>query len=238
MPRLACNDYTATGATTTPRAQRAVTRNAELQRRSGAGQAMRLIDAGGKNEPVQLAQNGLSMTDALPRFRYHPDPLTTGSVEESDTSCACCKRVRGYVYVGPVYSETDLDDVICPWCIADGSAASNLGASFADCSHLSKVGIARKIVEEINLRTPGYISWQQEHWLSHCNDACEFHGDATSADVRAASEDTRRAWMDEYNQDEKGWLWVTEGYEPGGDSALYKFACRHCHTGLLGWDLS
>jgi uncharacterized protein CbrC (UPF0167 family) len=44
--------------------------------------------------------------------------------------------------------------------------------------------------------------------------------------------------MSEYKQDEDGWRWVSEGYKPGGDSALYKFKCRHCGLVLFGWDLS
>lgn len=43
--------------------------------------------------------------------------------------------------------------------------------------------------------------------------------------------------MKEYKQEEQDWLWVSEGYCPGGDSALYKFRCRLCQLVLFGWDL-
>lgn len=100
-----------------------------------------------------------------------------------------------------------------------------------------QAGIAAEIVEQVNLRTPSYESWQQEQWLAHCNDACEFHGDASCEDVQKASEETRSHWFAEYRQNEKGWLFATEGYLLGGDSALYKFVCRHCQTVLFGWDM-
>ncbi|WP_436314477.1 CbrC family protein [Variovorax sp. LjRoot84] len=177
------------------------------------------------------------MSVPLPTFAYHPDPLATGMVVPKATVCASCKRARGLVYVGPVYSTQPQEPVLCPWCIADGSAHVNLGASFADAHPLLQAGIAAEIVEEVNLRTPGYESWQQEQWLAHCNDACEFHGDASSEDVKSASQETKSHWLAEYRQDEKGWLFATEGYRPGGDSALYKFVCRHCKAVLFGWDL-
>jgi len=43
----------------------------------------------------------------LPKFKYHPDPIATGSVAESENICACCEQARGYIYSGPVYSEAD-----------------------------------------------------------------------------------------------------------------------------------
>ncbi|UGS88834.1 CbrC family protein (plasmid) [Ralstonia wenshanensis] len=134
-------------------------------------------------------------TEPLPYFRYHPAPLATGAVAASEKICACCNQARGYIYVGPVYSVNDLHDALCPWCIADGSAASKLDASFADSHPLARAGVPAEVMEEVNLRTPGYISWQQEWWLSHCGDACEFHGDASIQDIESASDSTKQAWL-------------------------------------------
>jgi uncharacterized protein CbrC (UPF0167 family) len=172
----------------------------------------------------------------FPRFRYHPDPIATGAVEASPATCACCGKANGFIYVGPTYGP-DLDGPLCPWCIADGSAAARLDASFADAHPLIQAGIPDEIVEEIHLRTPGYESWQQDSWLSHCGDACVFHGDATEADIGEASVETKQMWKTEYQQDEAGWQLATDGYRPAGSSAFYKFRCRHCHLILLGWDL-
>jgi uncharacterized protein len=177
------------------------------------------------------------MPEAFPYFRYHPDPLATGAVVASAKTCVCCNKARGYIYAGPIHGTQDLDESLCPWCIANGDAASKLDASFADAYPLDRAGLSDEIIEEINLRTPGYVSWQQESWLSHCGDACEFHGDASIKDVEAASDSTKQYWLNEYKQDEEGWKMATEGYEPGGSSALYKFVCRHCNQVLFGWDL-
>jgi uncharacterized protein CbrC (UPF0167 family) len=137
-----------------------------------------------------------------------------------------------------VYSTHDLNRSLCPWCIADGSAAQKFAASFSDDHPLLEAGVAPAIVEEVTARTPGYFSWQQEQWLTHCNDACEFHGDASVEDVKTAGAETKQQWLHDYEQDEKGWVWATDGYQPKGDSALYKFKCRHCGLILFGWDMS
>lgn len=177
------------------------------------------------------------MPSQLPLFRYHPDPIATGAVKASPTTCACCGKANGFIYSGPVHADDELDDMLCPWCIGDGSAAARLGASFADSYPLIQAGVPDEIVEEIHLRTPGYESWQQASWLAHCGDACEFHGDASSADLSDASVETKQQWKTEYKQDDAGWQWATDGYRPGGRSAFYKFQCRHCRLILLGWDL-
>lgn len=178
------------------------------------------------------------MAEALPLFRYHPNPLATGMVKPSDTVCVCCGQSRGFVYVGPVYSVEELHECLCPWCIADGSAATKLDASFADSHPLVHAGLPAAIVEEVHLRTPAYTSWQQESWLAHCHDACEFHGDALASDVANATPETKAEWMREYNLSEQDWLHITKGYQSSGDPALYKFVCRHCKLVLLGWDCS
>jgi uncharacterized protein CbrC (UPF0167 family) len=173
----------------------------------------------------------------LPTFTYHPDPIATGAIEPSELACECCGQSRGFVYVGSTYSVHEVE-TICPWCIADGSAHAKFDASFSSHVVESDADIAPHIIDEVIHRTPGYVCWQSETWLTHCNDVCEFHGDASIEDVSNASEATKALWMAEYNKDEAGWERVSEDYEPGEDSALYKFVCRHCGLVLFSWDLS
>jgi uncharacterized protein len=138
--------------------------------------------------------------------------------------------------VQPVYATSDLDEKLCPWCIADGSAASKLGASFSDPQPLQQAGVAHDVIDEVSLRTLGYSCWQQEEWLVHCNDACEFHGDASVEDVEDVSEATKADWRQHYGLDEDDWALATADYEPAGDNAFHKFVCRHCAAVRLGWD--
>jgi len=178
------------------------------------------------------------MSATLPSFQYHPDPLATGAIEASDVECACCRRHRGFIYGGPVYGEHDLHDLLCPWCIADGSAARQFDACFADDHPLHKAKLAQHIIEEVSLRTPAFHSWQQEQWYAHCNDACAFHGDASIEEVAHATEATKLAWREEFGLTEEDWALATRNYRPRGAQAFYKFVCLHCDTVILGWDCS
>ena len=64
------------------------------------------------------------MDKDFPKFRYHPDPIGTGAFKKADKPqiCECCGKKTGYVYESPFYSTEDVE-CLCPWCIADGSAA-------------------------------------------------------------------------------------------------------------------
>lgn len=119
----------------------------------------------------------------LPTFRYHPDPLASGSIIASDAECRCCRQRRGYIYAGPVYSETELDEALCPWCIADGSAHEAFDATFVDIAAFPPDTPA-PVVAEITERTPGYSAWHSEEWLACCNDATAFLGPAGIAEIR------------------------------------------------------
>jgi uncharacterized protein len=120
---------------------------------------------------------------SLPEFRYHPDPLASGSVVASEASCTCCGQARGYIYAGPVYAEDDLT-ALCPWCIADGSAHEKCDATFFDEESCDE-DIPARIIEEICERTPGYATWQQGAWPVCCGDATAFVTPLGSAEIRA-----------------------------------------------------
>jgi uncharacterized protein CbrC (UPF0167 family) len=65
------------------------------------------------------------MTDLVsPPFRYHPDPLGTGSARPDDRSCGVCGITRGVIYDGPIYGKQV--DALCLQCIASGDAARSL----------------------------------------------------------------------------------------------------------------
>src|SRR6266403_4264864 len=133
-------------------------------------------------------QTGQVMTsEQLPSFRYHQDPVATGSVATSDKQCACCERVRGYIYTGPVYSNDVHEEDICPWCIADGSAHEKLDAEFLDAAGVGGYGdwevVPDLVCDQVAQRTPGFIGWQQEKWFTHCGDAACFTGRAGYKDL-------------------------------------------------------
>jgi len=119
----------------------------------------------------------------LPAFRYHPDPIQSGSIVASPEPCQCCGESRGYIYTGPAYSEESLTDRLCAWCIADGSAHEKFDATFVDTEAFPD-GTPESAVEEISQRTPGYSSWQSDHWPLCCGDATAFLMPAGIREIR------------------------------------------------------
>src|SRR5262245_3210410 len=125
----------------------------------------------------------------LPVFKYHPDPISTGSIQARKAQCVCCHEIREYIYIGPVYARTNLDEAICPWCISSGLAHEKFDveltdiASIGDYDDFLRNRVLQAVQEEVAYRTPGFCGWQQERWLIHCSDACAFLGPAGKAEV-------------------------------------------------------
>ena len=115
----------------------------------------------------------------LPRFKYHPSPLSTGAIEDSPAVCECCGQARGFIYRGPIYCRAEVENV-CPWCIADGAAHAEWDAEFTDFSAVGGYGkwcdVPDEIREEVAHRTPGFSTIQEARWWTHCGDAAEFVG--------------------------------------------------------------
>ena len=108
----------------------------------------------------------------LPKFKYHPDPLNTEAIIKKNIICSVCNQKQEYLYTGSFYSTKDVEN-ICPWCISDGSASSKYDGQFLDSSSLEK-NSNEESIKELVYKTPSYSGWQQEVWLSHCDDYCAF----------------------------------------------------------------
>ncbi len=197
------------------------------------------------------------MTELLPKFKYHPDPIASGAVVKSEQPCWCCDKKRGYLsssggFTAVEFDEALLEDfweehpdcmpnlLVCPWCIADGSAAKKWDASFTSVDEMTHPKLADAIIDEVQHRTPGYVARQEDQWLEHCNDICEFHGDATVEDLRQLTWEQVQEIesisdmiknIDEWND------FLDNEYDPKeGDVGFYKFVCRHCGKTLFYGD--
>lgn len=131
----------------------------------------------------------LETAGALPNFKYHPDPISTGSIVQSSLECAACHSVKGWTYAGPVYGRFDNELILCPWCIADGTAHRSLGAEFVDPLGVGGYGdwdpVPQAVLEELCFRTPSFNGWQQEKWYTHCQDGAAFFGPVGIAELKA-----------------------------------------------------
>ena len=173
----------------------------------------------------------------LPKFKYHQNPILTGSIKESSNVCECCNEHKGYIYTSTMYSEIDVDS-ICPWCIASGLAAEKFDGRFSDDLPLLAAGVDKAVVKEVCERTPGYNSWQQEEWQAHCGTACEFHGDTEKEELAALSGDELEIFLKVNDIDKSLWLQILDGYQKGGSPAIYKFVCPECSNKIYQMDLA
>lgn len=191
----------------------------------------------GRRDLVDLAgAEGIivPMDDSLPNFRYHPDPVATGSIERSHDECLACGRSTGFMYVGPVYAVEDLVDAFCPWCIAYGSAAARFDADFADVGWGVPEDVPAAVLDEIAYRTPGFRSWQGGHWLYHCREGCAFLGDVGTAELQGYPDgvEALRREADGFGWDDEQITEYLESLRKGGSPTAYLFRCLVCGTHL------
>lgn len=170
---------------------------------------------------------------SFPSFKYHPDPIATGSIEARVISCACCGETREYVYVGPVYSEADLEEAICPWCIRTGLAHDKLGVDFTDLDAIGdydpSVAVPAHVKEEIAYRTPGFNGWQQERWLLHCGDACAFLGPAGKRELEAfQSQELIDSLQADMTMEDTEFIAYFDSLNKHNGPTAYVFRCLHC----------
>lgn len=177
---------------------------------------------------------------ALPAFPYHPDPLGTRAVVQSEARCLACGTARGYVYAGPVYAVDDLQEAFCPWCIADGSAAAKFDAEFTDVGWSVPDDVSAQVVDVIARRTPGFSGWQQEHWLYHCGDGAAFLGAAGAAELASHPDalDMLRCEQNEWGESPERAEEYLAGLEKDGQPTAYLFRCRHCGQHLAYSDFA
>lgn len=168
----------------------------------------------------------------LPKFKYHPDPIATGNISPSDEICLSCKQARGYIYNGSVYAVEELDDSICPFCIADGTAHEKFDAEFVDAESIGGYGewetVADEIVAEVAYRTPGFSGWQQEKWFTHCGDAAEFLGAAEKTELEHYGLQAIEAIRKEAGLTEENWQVYLQALSKEQSPTAYIFRCRHC----------
>jgi uncharacterized protein CbrC (UPF0167 family) len=176
------------------------------------------------------------MAESLPHFSYHPDPLQTKSVAPSPITCRSCGRARGFIYTGPVYAEEELVDALCPWCIADGSAADRFDAEFVDRAGIGNYGsweqVPESVIIEVSRRTPCFTGWQQERWWTHCGDAAAFLGPAGAEELQHEWAAAVPMLQAELGYDESEWAEYFALLDRMRGPTAYVFRCRHC--GKLG----
>jgi len=166
----------------------------------------------------------------LPPFKYHPDPLATGSVLKSDKECRCCSKKTGYIYAGPVYAEEELAQAFCPWCISNGTAAEKFDATFTDEAVIGdgEVAVSTETEDEVSRRTPGFSGWQQERWLGCCDDAAAFLGPVGKKELQKLGTKAVTAVQEECGLEDEEWKSYFAALNRDDGPTAYVFRCLHC----------
>jgi hypothetical protein len=142
--------------------------------------------------------------------------------------------------MGPVYAVEELVEELCPWCIADGTAAEKFDAEFTDVGWGVPPNVPQQVLEEISRRTPGFAGWQQERWLYHCDDGAAFVGHAGYEELSATPDalGTLRAEADEAGWDAAQAEEYLQSLRCGTPPTAYVFQCLHCGTHLAYSDFT
>lgn len=162
------------------------------------------------------------------KFKYSPNAYDIDIFYHAEDGnfpvCECCGKPTEYSYE-TMYS-TETVDCICPECIATGRAAEKFDGEFIQSAEDDKVNDDKKS-EELYKRTPGYISWQGEHWLACCNDYCEYLGDIGTKELEKVG--IADEVFEDYDNN-YGLLYddLRNDLEKGGSPAGYLFRCLHC----------
>lgn len=135
------------------------------------------------HDPIHSNSFRINMSAQLPTFRFHPDPIASGSVVISEKACSVCEKVRGYIYTGPTYCEEEIEEAICPWCLADGSAHTALDAVFHDVTFADATTADE--MAEIEERTPGFATFNPIQWPSCCDLPMAYIEPAGVSEIRA-----------------------------------------------------
>ncbi|HTX00403.1 MAG TPA: CbrC family protein, partial [Acidimicrobiales bacterium] len=121
---------------------------------------------------------------------------------------------------------------LCPWCVADGSAASRFRAQFTDVGDGAPEDVPQPVLEQLTRRTPGYTAWQSERWLFHCGDACAYLG-AVDAEQLAAHPEALEMVRDAQREFEWSEADIDDYVASLGEDSspsAYLFRCLRCGT--------
>jgi uncharacterized protein CbrC (UPF0167 family) len=172
----------------------------------------------------------------IPSFKYHPDPIRTGAFSfDKEVVCFCCKNKTNIYYSSPIYGDIDDDIELCPQCIASGKASKELDIYFVDEDAMDD-NYDEKSQNILFNRTPGYLSWQEPVWLSHCNEPCAY--------VRNVGWDDIKDKLDEFidleaDCEKAGGLEIDDlpkYLSATGSCRGYLFQCVHCRKYRLYYE--
>ncbi|MGJ1204076.1 CbrC family protein [Sphingobacterium lactis] len=168
----------------------------------------------------------------LPKFKYSPNAYTLPIFEEEEGFCSACNENRNLRYNCSFYSIEE-PEYICPWCIENGKAAETFEGEFNDYEGIeNSKNISKELLLAVSERTPSYPSWQQEVWLTHCNQPCAFIGFADYNTIEPFMEELQ----DDINNLGIDREFILRNLRTDGRVVGYLFQCLNCKQHRLHVD--
>lgn len=164
----------------------------------------------------------INSTTTLPHFNYNPNAYEDKNYFSTEENiCKCCGK-KTSLWTQWMYSAHDID-CICVHCIADGSAAKKFDGDFIDYAEPGVSDPTKN--DELMHRTPGYDSWQGEHWLTCCDDYCAFIGHVGCKELNKLNipDDVIKEC-----EEKNGFEIRREDISKNGSLVGYLFQCLHC----------
>lgn len=166
----------------------------------------------------------------IPVFRYCPNPIESGILTYgAPQECECCGEVVNVYSESGLYCIEDIS-LLCPTCIHSGEAARKFDGDFHQDYEIVSNDEANDILAH---RTPGYISWQGNNWVAHCDDHCAFVGFVGVKEI-----DELGIWDSLKNASRYELDILKEYMRNNGHLQGYLFQCLHCGTYVLYADAS
>ncbi len=168
----------------------------------------------------------------LPEFKYSPNAYKLDLFVEEEGVCSVCNEHRTLKYNSSFYS-VDEPEYICPWCVASGKASEKYDGEFNDYCGIEGVSpdpnddeasIPKEMLDEVCCKTPSYNSWQQEEWLSHCNEPCAFIAYGTSEILNPIIEEIK----EDLDKLDIPIEYITKGLTEESGLGTYLFKCLNC----------
>ena len=162
-------------------------------------------------------------------FKYNPNYNSIGILVRKKGKCQCCGNEVNE-YIDSMYSSSKIE-CICIGCVSNGNASELFDGTFIQDAEYVEDEEKRN---ELFKRTPGYISWQGEHWLACCNDYCAYIGTVGTKELEELG--IVDEVIDEYEK-ENNCSDIRKYLTKDGSVCGYLFKCLNCGKYRLWVDM-
>ena len=162
-------------------------------------------------------------------FKYNPDYMKNSCILQNNNKCQCCGNIVDE-YIDSMYSSSEIE-CICLECVSNGKAAELFDGTFIQDAEYVEDEEKRN---ELFKRTPGYISWQGEHWLACCNDYCAYLGTVGTKELEeiGIADEVIEEYEKENNSSD-----IRKYLTKDGSVCGYLFRCLNCGKYRLWVDM-